>query len=251
MRKKLLVYIFVLIWMVVAVQLVVNASMKRKDQIIEAFSVVDTIPVESDVEAYGYFGDMYLSPETKEQMLTNLAKELGITDGYFLESVSGETFTRSQLIKDGAFAKTSLQIISMETKSEDNADIIQQYFYATITIYNSVEQILYCRDLLEDTFENVGMKADVNIYLAGEIRGELDENKKEWLVQSFLESMEAKEVCGSRTKDMYTIYGYTPNEQEYVYQHSERVNVNIAITYDEERDKTRVHMAVPFIAKTF
>ena len=113
MRKKLLVYIFVLIWMVVAVQLVVNASMKRKDQIIEAFSVVDTIPVESDVEAYGYFGDMYLSPETKEQLLTNLAKELGITDGYFLESVSGETFTRSQLIKDGAFAKTSLQIISM------------------------------------------------------------------------------------------------------------------------------------------
>ncbi len=251
MRKKILVYIFVLVWLVVAVQLAVNAGMKKEDQIIEAFSVVDTIPVESDVEAYGYFGDMYLSPETREQMLVNLAKELGITEDYTLESTSGEAFSKSRLVKDGAFARTNLQIISLETQDENGADMIQQYFYTTITIYNSVEHILYYRDLLEDTYENVGMKADVNIYLAGEIDGELTKEKKEWLVNSFLEAMEAEEVCGSRIMDMYTIYGYTPNEREYVYQNSEKVNVNIAITYDEETDKTRVHMAVPFIAKSF
>lgn len=251
MQKKAAIYILILIWMVVAVQLVVNASISKEDQIIEAFGVVDTIPVESDVEAFGYFGDMYLSPDTKEQMLMNLAAKLGVTDDYLLESYEGDSFSRSQLIKDGVFARTDLQIISMDTQDENGDSVIQEYFYATITVYNSVDHILYYRDLLEDTFESIGMKADVNIYLAGEIEGQLEDSKKDWLVSAFLEAMEAEEICGSRSEEMYTIYGYTKNEQEYVYQNSEKVNVNIAITYDEENDKTRIHMAVPFITKSY
>lgn len=251
MQKKAAVYIFILIWMVVAVQLVVNASMKKDDQLIEAFSVVNTIPVESDVEAYGYFGDMYLSGETREQMLVNLAEKLGVTEDYEVSSVEGDSFSKSELMKDGAFARTALQIFSMKTQDENGKDILQQYFYATITIYNSVDHILYYRDLLEDTFADIGMKADVNIYLAGEMTGELDKTKKDWLVTSFLEAMEAKEVCGNRTKDTYTIYGYTKNEREYVYQGGDKVNVNIAVTYDREKNKTRIHMAVPFITKSY
>lgn len=251
MRKKAAIYIFVLVWMVVALQLVVNATMVKQDQLIEAFSVVSTIPVESDVEAYGYFGDMYLSEETKEQMLTNLAEKLGITEDFALSSIEGDSYSKSHLIKDGAFARTDLQIISMTTQDVNGADLLQQYFYATIKIYNSVDHILYYRDLLEDTFSSVGMKADVNIYLAGEMEGELDKEKKEWLVTSFLEAMEAREVCGNRTKDMYTIYGYTKNEREYVYQGGEKVNVNIAVTYDSRKDRTRIHMAVPFITKSY
>ncbi len=251
MQKRAAVYIFILIWMAVAVQLVVNASMTKDDRIIEAFNVVETMPVESDVEAYGYFGDMYLSADTKEQMLTNLAAKLGVTDDYSITSADGEAFSKSELIKDGAYAKTDLQIISMDTQDENGEDIVQQYFYATITIYNSVDHILYYRDLLEDTFGSIGMEADVNVYLAGEIDGELDKNKKEWLIAAFLEAMNAKEVCANRTKDLYTIYGYTPNEREYVYQNGEKVNVNIAVTFDEEKNKTTVHMAVPFISKSF
>lgn len=251
MQKKAMVYIFILVWVVVAIQFVVNASMVKDDQLIEAFSVVSTIPVESDVEAYGYFGDMYLSEDTKEKMLVNLADKLGVRDGYEMHSLEGDSFSKSQLIKDGAFARTDLQIISMSTQDENGEDILQQYFYATVTIYNSVDHILYYRDLLEDTFSDIGMKADVNIYLAGEMDGELDKDKKEWLVAAFLEAMEAEEVCGNRTKDMYTIYGYTKNEREYVYQNSEKVNVNIAVTYDEETNRTRIHMAVPFISKSY
>ena len=251
MRKRAAVYIFILIWMVVAMQLVVNATMVKDDQLIEAFSVVRTIPVESDVEAYGYFGDMYLSEDTKEQMLVNLAKKLGITEDFTINSVEGESYAKSQLLKDGAFARTDLQVISINTQDANGEDILQQYFYATIKIYNSVEHILYYRDLLEDTFSGIGMKADVNIYLAGEMEGELDKNKKEWLVTSFLEAMEAKEVYGNRTKDLYTIYGYTKNEREYVYQGGEKVNVNIAVTYDKDKNRTRIHMAVPFITKSY
>lgn len=251
MRKRALIYICILIWMVVAVQLVVNATMTKDDQLIEAFSVVRTIPVESDVEACGYFGDMYLSRETKEKMLVNLAKKLGITEDFSLNSVEGDVYSKSQLMKDGAFAKTDLQLISVCTQDADGKDIIEQYVYAAIKIYNSVDHILYYRDLLANTFSDIGMKADINIYLAGEIDGELDKYKKEWLVNSFLETMQAKEVCGNRTEDVYTIYGYTKNESEYLYQDNKKVNVNVAVTYDREKNKTRIHMAVPFITQSY
>ena len=83
------------------------------------------------------------------------------------------------------------------------------------------------------------------------MKGRQSEQAREKLVAAFLDCMDAKEVCGNRTEELYTIYGYTRHEREYVYQNGERVNVNIALTYDETQDKTRIHMAVPFISRSY
>ncbi len=251
MRKKEWMYLFILVWMVFGIQLAVNAGMKDDDQLIEAFHEIKTIPVESDVEAYGYFGDMYLSGETKKKMLQNLADKLDIKEGYLIDTVDGGSFTRTSLIKDGAYGKTQLQLITLHTENADGDALNQQYVYATITIYNSVEHVQYYRRQLEKIFADIGMKADVNIYLAGEMHGRQSKEAREKLIEAFLDCMDAKEVCGNRTDDLYTIYGYTRHEREYVYQNGERVNVNIALTYDETQNKTKIHMAVPFISKSY
>ncbi len=250
MQKKTMTYILILIWMVIAAQMVVNISLEPKDKIVEAFHVVSSIPVESNVEVYGHFGDMQLTVAEKEQMLKNLAKQLDITEGYELYSMDGDAYAKSCFILDGAYAKTDMQIISVDTENEGGNPITSQYIYVTITFYNEVENILEGRDMLVELFDSIGVEASTNIYLEGEIKGNLPTAKREWLVQAFLEAMEAKEVCGNRDQLLYTIYGYTENEKQYVYQNGEKVNVNIAITYDEENDKTLLHMAVPFINKS-
>lgn len=250
MQKKTMTYILVLIWMVIAVQMVVNTTLKPKDKIVEAFHVISSIPVESNVEVYGHFGDMELSVENKEQMLKNMAKQLGITEGYELYSQEGDAYEKSCLLLDGVNARTDMQVISMDTTDVDGNAITSQYIYITITLYNDVENVLTGRDLLVDMFESIGVEAHTNIYLEGELEGQLSSLKKEWLVQEFLKAMEAKEVSGNRDQYLYTIYGYTQNERQCVYQNGEKVNVNIAITYDEENDKTLIHMAVPFINKS-
>lgn len=244
MQKKASVYIFVLIWTVVAIQMLVNLNLKQDDQIVEAFHVVKSVPVESDVEAYGYFGNMTLTDTQKEQMLINLAKQFGITEDYELTAFEGDGFSKTCLLKDGKFGKTDLQIISMD------ASQVEHYFFVQIRLYNDVEKVLYYRNLLEDTFANIGMTANTNIYLEGEIAGTLTMEQKDWLAKEFLNAMEAKEVTGNRGATLYTIYGYTENEKEYIYQEGEKVNVNLAITYDEKENKTYIHMAVPFISKS-
>lgn len=251
MNKKAKIYLVLLVWLAAAVQIVVNKSMKQDNQIIEAFSVTESTPVESCIDAYGYFGEMYLSAESKRAMVINLANQLGITDGYEVNTASGDAYEKTELIKDGMYAKTTIQVISMETENAEGKAVTEQYFLVELEIYNDVDQVLTYRDKIEAIFADIGMEADINIYLSGSVSGELLDEEKEAYVTEFLETMNAAEVTGYRSDDMYTIYGYTKDEDKCVYQNGEKVNVNIAITYNEEEDTTYIHMAVPFINKTY
>ena len=47
------------------------------------------------------------------------------------------------------------------------------------------------------------------------------------------------------------VYAYSTGINEFVYQDGEKVNVNIAFTYDAENDVTLIHRAIPFIDKSF
>ena len=46
---------------------------------------------------------------------------------------------------------------------------------------------------------------------------------------------------------LYTIYAYTTYVSDFVMQEDQAVNVNIAMRYNEEEDKTYVYVATPVL----
>ena len=59
--------------------------------------------------------------------------------------------------------------------------------------------------------------------------------------------MGAKIVTEHRDMQLYTIYAYTTYVSDYVMQEDQAVNVNIAMRYNEEEDKTYVYVATPVL----
>ncbi len=251
MSKKGKIYMVALLWAIVSIQIIVNKTVKKEDEIVEAFNISNSVPINSTIEAYGLFGKMYLSKETKENMLVNLAKELGIVEDYTIENTSVQSYEKSTLKKDGKYGNTTIQIVTAGIGDEIAITDQEQYILISIELFNDINSVSELKENVNKIYKNIGIDNTINTCLKGSLNGELTDNKKVEMVDKLLKAMNAEEVVSSTMDNTYNVYGYTKNEDNYVYQMGEKVNVNIAITYDSEEDITYIHMANPFINKSF
>lgn len=243
--------IIALVWLAFIVQLLINQDLQRSGDVVEAFSNSDAIPVEACVSAYGDFGEMELAGDTKNTMLRNLAKQLGITDGYELTASEGTGYRESTLTKNGKYGRTVIQIVSMDTVNENRETVTKQMILCDITVYDDLEYAMECKELLEDIYEEIGMEPSLNVYLKGKTPGMITEKRREELVDSIFEELHATVVQEIDNENFYCIYGYTSQFDRVIYQNGRKINVNLAITYHEEEDMTYIHLAVPYISQSF
>jgi hypothetical protein len=102
-------------------------------------------------------------------------------------------------------------------------------------------------NLTEDVeVDNSGVNSDLqgenDSVEGGDLQGE---NNSE--VDMILQTMNASEVEEICENDIYTVYGYTRDEDSYMMQNGEKVNVQIVMYYDEEADKTYIKVGVPMV----
>ncbi len=251
MSKKGKIYIIALLWAIVSIQIIVNKTAKKEDEIVEAFNISNSVPINSTIDAYGLFGKMYLSQETKENMLVNLAKELGITEDYTIENTSIQGYEKSVLRKEGKYGNTTIQIVTSGIGDEISVTDQEQYILISVELFNDINSAGKIKENINSIYKNIGIDNTTNTCLKGSINGELTDSKKVEMVNKLLKAMNAEEVVSSTMENTYNVYGYTKNDDNFVYQMGEKVNVNIAITYDSEEDITYIHMANPFINKSF
>lgn len=245
------VSLIALVWLAVVVQFFINRDIRRSGDVVEAFSSSEAIPVEACVGAYGYFGDMELAGATKNTMLRNLAKKLGITDGYELTASEGESYRESTLTKEGKYGKTVIQIVSMDTTNEYRQSITQQTILCDITIYDDIEYAMECRDQLEKIYQEIGIEANINVYLKGKTAGTLSRSSRDEIVEALLKQLNASIVQEIDNAEYYCMYGYTNQFDRVIYQDGKKINLNLAITYNEDEDMTYLHLAVPYISHSF
>ncbi len=95
------------------------------------------------------------------------------------------------------------------------------------------------------------MYTDSILKAEGSIEGELNNTEKNNITDEIMKKLEAKVVTGNRDDSIYTVYGYCGKIEEYVVFGSTKTNINVAITYDEQNNLTRVYMATPIISTEY
>ncbi len=253
MNRKSKIYVLVLIWVAVLIQLFINASVNREEKLVEqAMSLGVENLTESSVKAYAFYGNEALSPKTKETMGKRLAESLGIVSGYEIaHKQDGENET-TRLIKLGANGDTDIKIISLCSTDEYGQNVQENYIMIEIALKQDAGSAVYdYKEKLKELYEGLGMEVNTNIYLCSQVKGKLTESEMEAQIETFMEEMDAKQVQYDTFDDVVCVYGYSKNIDEFVYQGVNRVNVNIAFTYDETEDITYIHRAVPFVDRSF
>lgn len=189
------------------------------------------------IEGYGKFGVCYLTQEEKERLVENIASALGITSSYGLATVYEDEVNTTVLSKESVDGSVTIKAITQEPQA--------QYVYVNITVYNNIDCAVSYRELVEGMFDAMGIQGNVNMNLVGSIEGTLNSTEKNELADGLLDRLGAKVVTENRDNDIFTIYAYSKGAGSYITIGGNKINMNIAIGYDEEQDRTKVYLASP------
>ena len=250
-KKKL--YIVVLIWAAVALQIFITKRIDRESQMVTQVMSdgVENVTA-AEVKLYAHYGDETMTEATREKILQRVGEKLGIISGYdIITSTEGEN-TSTTFVKKGENGDTTIRLISMEQTNADGSTIQENYLMTEIALKNqSTENIYRCKEQLDQIYTDLGLSGSSNLYLCSQEKGRMTEDEMQKVTADFLETMHAKKRNEIELQDTLCIYGYSDNVPEYVYQNDHKVNVNIAFTYDEGEDITYIHRGLPFIDKSF
>ena len=212
------------------------------------------------IEGYGKFGVCYLTQEEKEKLVKNIASALGITSSYGLATVYEEEVNTTVLSKNSVNGSVTIKAITQEQQGTDNTATedeqaydsttesglaANQYVYVNITVNNDMDCASSYRELVEGVFDAMGIQGNVNMNLVGSLEGALNSTEKNELADGLLDRLDAKVVAENRDSDIFTIYAYSKGAGSYITIGGSKINMNIAIGYDEEQNRTKVYLASP------
>ncbi|MBO5509921.1 MAG: YwmB family TATA-box binding protein [Lachnospiraceae bacterium] len=245
MNRGTRIYLIALVFGAAMLQLYFNSKINHeKNMVAEAMAIEEDELGEGSVTAYGYYGNEAMTEEKRTIIVTKLANELGITEGYEISTRETEDGRLTALTKKGEQADTRVKVISLNSG--------ENYLYTELILKGVAGRSAYqYKEKLSEMYADLGISASSNLYLMSQRKGELTDEEKQKLTEDFLDSLDAQSVKKLTFDGVDMTYGYSKGIDEYVLQDGLKVNVNIAFSYDESEDITYIHRGIPFVDRSF
>lgn len=246
------IWIFVIVlWAAVLLYLIGRQNYYQEEKIVEAFMQTPYNAVESKVEAFGELPGSYLIEEEREKLVKEIAGMLGITEPYSLEKTENEELQSVVLCKPSKQAVTNVVYQLKTTTNGQLKTEASQFVSISIVLSDSVDSGVSYKEMLERIFRIYGIKGEVSLGFTGEIAGNLSLKERNSLAKTLIDDISGKIVREFRSEELFTIYGYSGRLEEYEEVAGEKMNFNLAVSYDEERDVTYVYLATPYLMEDY
>lgn len=245
MKKRGILYIAIAIVVITVVTIFVDVKNGDK-MVIKAFADTKFVKTASNVECIINCGEDQLSDGQKQLMLTSIAYDLGIKDGYNYGSEDNENGTVVTLARTGETSEVYIKLLTIEENEKHH-----NYLMVNVILEDSIESAVHYKQELSKILKEYCEEPPITLNLVGTMEGMLSNNEKDDLTNQLLNCIGAKTVVDGRKENIYTLYGYTESVKEYIEVGKEKVNINIAINYDEENHTTKVYLSTPIINEDY
>lgn len=249
-RKIFMVFVL-LLWSVVGITMIFQFNPKDEMQVAEVFGQLNCRQLRGKYNAKGQLKGDYFTSNDQEEILINIAKEIGITKNYEIVRENTENSRIVSLNKEGENANVKIQIYTFEDEVEDNVFSPRQYINLDLSLSNYVDEIIILKNQIEEVLEKTQFECSGNLQFEAQFNGELSLAQKNRLSDDFLDKINAKSVTGKKDNEMYTIYAYSALIPDYEVVDDDIVNVNLVFNYDEINNITNFYMATPYILEEF
>ncbi|MDO4453714.1 MAG: YwmB family TATA-box binding protein [Eubacteriales bacterium] len=242
MRKRWIV-IFIMLWVLAGIQVFKNNLAEREQQMTEVFAQIGTEEKNSETEYFGKMKGSFMDEEERKQFLVKTAGQLGITEMGNVIEEQREGHILTQITAENTRSRTELKILTMSSK--------EQYLCVRISFENDLYSAMYYRTRLSDLLEEKVEHPQNTMTAYGFYRGNLTVEEKDKITEEILDCFGAHTVSRQETEQLYTTYGYTGGIKDYIMLGDQAVNLNIAMTYNEIKDKTKVYVAIPVMSESY
>lgn len=248
-KAKLTIYILGVLWISVIMQLAVNTFLRPNHNILDAF--INTNPEVSsfELEVAADYGKGYLSEADRRELILYIASEIGLQVNDDVVTNRKGNDCEVYIEKKNKNAETLIKLVSVELENSNGIAEINHYILARLTIYENMDSLLGYRDLIKDIFKNLNAKnIQTNMQVNGNYKGKLTLDEMNEIANGMVTNLQGKIAYANRQDDLYTIYAYSGLLDEYVNSIGNKINIHIAIHYDEETDNTKILLGTPVIS---
>lgn len=245
--KKNIIFGAAVLAVIIAVQTVFNIQNSKEEEIISAFSQMDFTQTGSNIEAVVNYGNTYMNEETKKELMYSIADQIGIKEPleYNTEqNTKGSTIT---IKKTSDNVEVLIKYVSIENEVEENVLELEQYIIINMKFKEGIESAVSYKNLIEKIFTKMELKAKTTLNLTGSYNGKLEDSVKDSIVDNLLKAIGGKIVVQKKDSDIYNIYAYTDFVDDFITVEKKKVNVNIAVDYDENTGTTNILLSTPII----
>ncbi len=231
-------------------------SGQKKTKDVEVFQITDAVfqtygiyDCECEIGGCYYYGEEFLSEESAHELLGKIAGEIGISGEYQYVRNQTDTGFQTEITKSGEESDFKISLNTVEKKTGSTMSQ-SQYILIDLKIKNSVSSGIYYRDQIHDVigkYVNHKGKNTTDLCIRGNICGLPGKKIQKKIAASVFEEAEAKKVFEHVEDESYSIYGYTDKVDNCITIGNKKININVAFSYNEEKNITQILIGSPIV----
>ena len=238
------------------------------ETVLTAFAKANFADSSCHIYREGYLDDKYYMIEEKKDFLEELGACLqpGTDDGTDgANTMNGQSVRISQeqlesgnrviyeWMAAGGEDRIKLTFLTKERESDLCQIALENYLRAEICLQGEVNtaNILKGQENLKKATDNSGLSEQVYVELEGCYDGEMSREEQRLITEALLDEMGASRTDTIDEEALYTVYAYAKGAGETENVAGRQVNVNLAVTYDEEEKQTVFHLGCPIISTDY
>ena len=250
-RTKITLYIAGVLWIAVFTQIIMNRVFLNSLEIAEAFVKINTEDKECSLEIVAPYHNEFLSEKDKRDILHHIANSIGLNIDSDIMMVREAEKTEYSYHKQAKKAETTIKIVSIQEEI-DSGIRIKHYIVVRLNIKESINSIDKYRKLIEESLDELNIsERQVNVLYEGIVDGLMSKTDKEELARSMVKDLQGEVAFDYQQGESYTVYAYTGLIDEYIETVGCKINIQIAMTYDELAEKTRIYLATPILNESW
>ena len=246
MKKRIIYFIFI-IFLAFLYQYS-NEILKNSDNnLVTAFSNTEFMLEEGYISVWGLYNEKYMTYDKKIDLINEIAKELGLNGENEIIETKENDIKETKLVKKSLYADTSIKILTVESEYEEEILSVENHIVVDLKLNEGIDSVLYYKELIEDILKNHQIKTHSAINIIGNKDGKITLYEREKIIKELLSYLNAVEKDTYETDNILSVYGYTSNIEDYIISKDNKINIDIAFTFDKEKEITKLYLATPLI----
>ena len=247
MRKIIsILFISLLLSLTIKWDCIQGKSLSVNQTIVSAFKSNDSNIISSNINVWGEFEANYGLTEM-ENMANNIAEFLSM-DNHSMKISKNYSDSLRQVMLRGQDNDGRIITIKLDSLLEDGKH--ENYMMVDV-FYDGEFNLDSINSKFEQLYLEYNCKPHFNTCVTGALDGKVSDENSLKIEQSTLKILGAKFVEGIRDRGVVSVCAYSPLINKDIKVGKNLINVNFAMRYNDQEDKTYMWIATPLITTEY
>jgi len=250
-RIQITLYLAMVLWIAVITQVAINHLFLKDFQITEAFIKTEMEEMESSLEIIAESQSEFLSETDKKDIILKIANAINLNVDSDVRVIKEGSYSEYSYTKEAKRANTEIKVISLEEETKGIAQM-RHYIIIRINVLKGIKSIEKLKNDINKTLMDLGVSnKQITMEFAGAYNGLISKDDKKSIVRDLVKDLHGEIILEYEEDELFTVYAYTGLINDYIMSLDSKVNIQIAVTYDEELNKTKISLATPILSQAY